>query len=298
MTPSGDGADHGWFTEASLPFASEDVRLSVRVTRSLHESRSAFNHIQVLDTPFFGRVLVLDGIVNIAADTEFIYHEMMVTLPCVRHGAPRSVLIVGGGDGGAAKHALRVATVERIVNVEVDRAVVDACTAHLPEIAGGAFADARVETVIEDGRVFLQRCRETFDVIVLDVTDPVPGGPAEELISLDFLRDVSRRLAEGGVLATHAGCVLLQPEKTKLLCATLAPLFAHVELHMATIPEFELTECAFVVCSSSPEPREEEIRGRFASLVLGEQRYLTADVFFSSKVLPPYTQELIGAIGS
>jgi spermidine synthase len=67
-------SDEGWFTEAGLPLASEDVRLSMRVTRSVYEHRSAYNHIQILDTPFFGRVLVLDGIVNIAADTEFVYH--------------------------------------------------------------------------------------------------------------------------------------------------------------------------------------------------------------------------------
>jgi len=286
--------DDGWFTEASLPFASEDVRLSIRVTRSVYDSHSAYNHIQILDTPFFGRILVLDGIVNIAADTEFVYHEMMVTLPCIRHGAPRSVLVVGGGDGGAAKQALRIATVERIVNVEIDGDVVDACKAHLPAISRGAFEDDRVETVIEDVRDFVRRCDETFDVAVLDVPDPVPGGPAEELVSPGFLRELAACLAEDGVLATHTGCFLLQPTKTRLVLEGLARLFAHSELHAAIVPEFELTEVGFVVCSSREEPSPAEIRRRFQSLLSGELRYLSDDVYFSSKVLPLATRDLIG----
>jgi len=286
--------DDGWYTEARLPFASDDVRLSFRVARSVHESRSEYNHIQILDTPFFGRILVLDGIVNIAADTEFVYHELMVTLPCVRHGSPRNVLVVGGGDGGAAKHALRVTTVERVVDVEIDREVIEACTAHLPGIADGAFDDDRVETVIEDVRAFVRRCDESFDVVVLDVTDPIEGSPAEELLSGEFLRDLSACLSDGGVLATHTGCLLLQPEKTRLVLERLARVFAHLELHTAVVPEFELTEVGFVVCSSRPEPPAAEIRRRFETLLSAESRYLTADVYFSSKSLPPFTRGLVG----
>jgi len=287
-------ADESWFTEARLPLASEDVRLSLRVTRSVYEHRSAYNHIQILETPFFGRLLALDGIVNIAADTEFVYHEMMVTLPCVRHGGPESVLVIGGGDGGAAKHALRIRTVRRVVNVEIDAAVIDACRAHLPEIGAGAFDDERVETVIDDGRDFVRRSHESFDVIVVDVPDPVPGGPAAELVSAPFFEELRGRLAAGGVLATHVGCLLLQPAKAKLVLEALAGVFPSVDLHVATVPEFELTEVGFVACTAREQPSEAEIRRRFASLVVGEQRHLTAEVYFASRVLSPYTRGLIG----
>jgi len=177
----------------------------------------------------------------------------------------------------------------------VDQEVVDACKAHLPKIGRGSFEDPRVELLIEDGRDFLRRNREEFDVIVVDVPDPVPGSPAEDLISVGFFGGLAEHLAEGGVLATHTGSLLLQPEKSKLVLETVAQVFGHVELHAAIVPEFQLTDYGFVVCSAREEPSEAEIRSRFGSLVSGEQRYLTADVYFSSQVLPPFVRDLIGS---
>ena len=287
--------NEAWFTEADLPFSPKDVKLSVRVSKIIYDAQSEFGHIQIMDTPFFGRILVIDGIINIADRTEFIYHEMMVYLPSIVHGSPKKVLIVGGGDGGAAKHALNIKTVERIVQVEVDKTVVDVCRKYMPSLAEGSLSDSRVELIIGDGMEYVAKSDNKFDVIVLDVSDPVPGGPAENLLSKKFYQDVKHCLNPGGVVLTHCGSLIFQAEKAHIIVDSLKESFKHVQMHVALIPEFELTEFGFLVCTDDPiQLNHDVVQTRFQQLVGSGWQYLSPDVYFSSKVLPPYIQQLTG----
>ncbi len=266
----------------------------MRVTETLFSGRSDYGEIKVLSTPFFGKILVIDGIIQISARTEFVYHEMMVTLPCVRHGAPRSILILGGGDGGAVKHALRIGTVERVVVVEIDPLVLDVCARHLPEVGDGCFDDPRVELTVGDGRRFVQDCRETFDVISLDLTDPTAGGPSEGLVSAAFLREAAALLSPDGVVMTHCGSIIFQSAKTRSVGEHVRSVFPHATLHLALVPEFELTEFGFLACAMRPEPPAGEVAERFRRLVTTPTRHLTPNTYAASRVLSPYLTELAG----
>jgi spermidine synthase len=287
--PAGD-----WFTEATLPYARDDVRISFRVSNRLLDRATDYARIEILDTPLLGRVLVLDGVINIASDTEFVYHEMMVTLPCLRHGEPRSLLVIGGGDGGAAKHALDITSVEKVTQVEIDAGVVDACRRYLPDVGDGALDDPRVDLIIGDGVDFVAATEERFDVVVLDVSDPVPGGPAAGLTTGEFYASVKDVLAEGGVLATHCGPLLLESRKAQQLSQELANLFEDVALHTALVPEFELTQFGFLICTDREPPTTLDIRRRYETLLRRPTGFLTTDTYFSSTVLPPYLQQLLG----
>lgn len=291
---SKNSSEDYWFTEGDLPFAQQDISISVRTTKILVDKQSEFGRIQIFDTPFFGRILVLDGIIQIANKTEFIYHEMMVTLPSISQGSPKSILIVGGGDGGAVKHALNIKSVERIVMVEIDQEVIDVCKEFIPEIADGALENKKVELIVGDGLKYVRESKEKFDVIVLDVSDPVPGGPAEALLSNAFYSDVKNLLNENGTVLTHCGSLIFQAEKTKTIVNNLENIFANVTMHQALIPEFELTIFGFLVCSDVAEPSSEEVSKRFKELLTNECQYLSPDVYGSSKVLSPYIEKLTG----
>lgn len=286
--------DNGWFVEATLPFAEQNIKLFVKTTRTLYSKKSKYGLIQIFDTSFFGRILVIDGIINIADRTEFIYHEMMVTLPAIYHGNPKNVLIVGGGDGGAAKRALMIKTVEKVTMVEIDKDVIDACQQYLPEISKGALKDKRVKVVVGDGIEFVKNTDEKFDLIVLDVSDPVPGGPAEYLLTQEFYTNVKKCLVADGVMLTHCGSLIFQAKKASLIVIELKPIFKNVIMHIALEPEFELTEFGFLVCSDKKQPIKEEVKERYNSLLITDCQYLSPEVFMSSKVIPPYIQDITG----
>ncbi|MCL5734729.1 MAG: hypothetical protein M1274_03930 [Actinobacteria bacterium] len=284
-----------WFTETVLPFAEPDVEIAFRITQTLCDEKSDFARIQIFDTPFLGRVLAIDGIINIARETEFIYHEMMVSLPAVYHGHPETVLVIGGGDGSAVKHALRVKSVERVVMVEVDSLVTQLCQLHIPELADGALEDERVAVRFADGIDYVKATTEKFDLVVLDVSDPIPGGPAENLLTPEFLRDVKKCLKHQGVVATHCGSLIFQAAKVRHVLKHLRDLFGHVTMHIALVPEFELTEFGFLVCSDADGPTISQVDDRFRELFSNDLLFLSPDFFQSSKVLSPYMTRLTGA---
>ncbi len=203
------------FTEAPLPYGRTGVAISIRIDEILHDERSDYGRIQVFATPFFGRMLVIDGIIQTTEVDEFIYHEMLVLPPSLAFGRPASLLIIGGGDGGALRQAVKVSSLHRIIAVDIDPVVTEVSRRYLPTVSGGAFADPRVQLLHADGAQYVQECNERFDVVVLDLTDPVSGGPAEALFDEPFLRQVQRVLTPGGVMAMQCGSLVFQPDEVR-----------------------------------------------------------------------------------
>jgi len=220
-----------WFDEGLYP----DIRQGFAYDALLHESRSAFQSIQVFDTPRLGRVLVLDGVVQTTERDEFVYHEMMAHVPLFGHGAARRVLIVGGGDGGILREVLRH-PVDSATMVEIDGEVVRISREFLPALSAGAFEDPRARLIVGDGAAFLAGDGEAFDAIVVDSTDPI--GPGEALFRQAFYADCRRRLAPGGVLVTQNGTPFLQPEEFAVTAAARARLFRHSGFYFAAVPTY------------------------------------------------------------
>ena len=161
-----------WFTEKH----TEHVKFSIQVDRQLYSSQSEFQRIDIFSSKEFGRFLTLDGYMMLTEKDEFIYHEMMVHVPMAVHPKVRSVLVIGGGDGGTARELIRYPAIEQIDVVEIDEEVVSACRQHLPQTACG-FDDKRVRLYYEDGLKYVRRCEDAYDLILVDSTDPFgPGG--------------------------------------------------------------------------------------------------------------------------
>ncbi|MEW6407461.1 MAG: polyamine aminopropyltransferase [Patescibacteria group bacterium] len=172
-------------------------------------TKTKYQELAILDTPRFGKVFILDGIVQFTEEDEAIYHEIITHWPIFTHPNPKNVLIIGGGDGGVLREVCKHKNIKKIYLVEIDSKVIDASKKYLPKIANGAFADKRVKVYCEDAAKFVKKTREKFDVVIMDTTDPI--GPAKSLFSAKFMQNVYKILNDKGILIRQAGSVILQP---------------------------------------------------------------------------------------
>ncbi len=178
-----------------------DYGVSFRIKRKILEERSEFQRMEIYETENSGKMLVLDGAIQFVEAWERTYHEILVHPAMLAHPNPKKVLIIGGGDGGALREALRH-PVDRAVMVEIDGKVVELVRKHVP-IDEGAFEDPRAELIIGDGIKHVLETDERYDVIVIDSTDPV--GPAVSLFSQDFYGYCRDALNDDGIVITQAG---------------------------------------------------------------------------------------------
>jgi len=177
-----------------------------RIRKKILERQTKYQKLELYETEGFGKLLVLDGTVQLVESGEESYHEPLVHPVMLAHPDPRRVLIVGGGDGGTLREVLRHKTVERVRMVEIDEEVIEISKRYL-NVARGAFEDPRADLMIGDGVEYLRKTDECFDVIIVDSTDPV--GPARLLFSEDFYRSAYEKLGERGLYVTQAGSVYL-----------------------------------------------------------------------------------------
>lgn len=278
-----------WFAEP--PVAGYQQRYRVR--QRLHAERSPIQRLEILDLESVGRALVLDGTLQTSEREEFTYHEMLVHVPLFSHPSPRRVLVIGGGDGGALRHVLLHPTVERAVEAEIDRAVVDASVAYLPGISGGSYDDPRAELRIEDGVEFLARVGEPFDVILVDSTDPV--GPAAALITDAFLERARAALAPGGLMAMQSGSPLTQPAEWYATVSVFRRTFRIARPYLGFVPIYPGILWSWVVGSEEVEP------SRFDEMTVGQRlaslseplRVYNPTLHRAAFALPTFLQRLL-----
>jgi len=224
---------------ASLLFhPGHDAVYGFEHARRLASVSSPYQHIEVWDTPQLGRLFTLDGRPMTAIGDEFIYHECMVHPAALAHPAPRTALVLGGGDGGAARQLLKHPSIERIVVAELDAEVVRMTREYLPEVHGGAFDDPRVELVIGDAAHFVAGAAATataqFDLVVFDLTPP--DSPAAGLYTPDFYIQLKRVMRPTAALSLHLGSPYFQPQRVAGLLDDLRDTFAFVRTMHTFVP--------------------------------------------------------------
>ncbi|RLG48845.1 MAG: spermidine synthase [Thermoproteota archaeon] len=288
VPPSPEGKAECWYTE----YHTADLRLSLRVERFLLTKRSKYQRIDIFDSHEMGRVLALDSKIQLTERDEFMYHEMLVHPAMLSHPDPREVLLIGGGDGGAAREILKH-PVERLVHVELDEEVVKACREFLPSLAC-SYDDPRHELVIGEGFQFLRRQPdESFDVVIVDSTDPI--GPARALFSGEFYDEVRRALRPGGVAAAQGETPFLYPDVTSGLVRVFRERFSSVRVFVSFVPSYQSGMWAFVVGSdSSLDLDRGELERRMAERRI-ETRFYNPDVHLGLSSLPNFLRELLGS---
>ncbi|MDR2591436.1 MAG: polyamine aminopropyltransferase [Chitinispirillales bacterium] len=197
------------------------------IKKTLHRAKTKYQRIELADTDEFGRVLLLDDITQVAEKNEFMYHEPMVHPALACHPNPRSILVVGGGDGGILREALKYPGVERVELAELDGGVVNFSKKYLTDVHGGCFDDPRVKVNITDGRKFTEDHPGEFDVIIMDMTDPF--GPSTMLYTKEFYRIAKRAMRDNaGVYIMHSESPVVRPVAFACIQKTLSSVFKHV----------------------------------------------------------------------
>jgi spermidine synthase len=281
-----------WFIERHR----EDTGLFMGARR-VWTYRSNFQDIAVLETETWGRVLVLDGLVQMTDRDEFIYHEMLAHVPLMTHPDPRRVLIIGGGDGGVLREVLRHPEVTRVVLCEIDPMVIEVVRRHWPE-HGAIFDDPRVQVLNEDGSQLVQATHERYDVLIVDSSDPVSY--SRSLFSPHFLAAVRRVVYPSGLYATQCMSLLYHLDFVKGFYRQLQEVFSNVALYTAPVPSYPTGWWNFAMASIELPLDPESLSFKERPIeFLRLTRYYNLEIHRSAFTLPNFwVQELQYAHGT
>lgn len=283
--------DGDWISETV--HEETGFRVSLRADRVLVSERTGMQDLQVFENGQFGRVMVLDGAIQLTTADEFVYHEMIAHVPLLAHGGVRRVLVIGGGDGGVLREVMAHGAVEAVTLVEIDRAVVDFARTHFPGVSAGAFEDPRLSLVIADGARYVAGTDARYDVIIVDSTDPV--GPSAALFTASFYRDCRRCLAPGGLVATQAGVPFVQAREFAASIGNLRAAFAGAGAFLSTVPTYVGGAMAHGLAADGWDPAAvpvDTLGTRFAAADLST-RYYTPAVHRAAFALPGYVAALL-----
>ena len=255
--------------------------------------QSPYQLIEVFDTPDLGKLMRIDGANMVAERDEFFYHENLIHPAAIAHPAPRQVLIVGGGDGGSAEEMLKDPTVESLQLCELDAVVVDIAKQHFQSVHRNVFADPRLTLQVGDGLQYLRETSARFDLIYLDLTDPI--GAAASLYTPTFYADCKRALAVGGAMTMHIGSPFSHPQRVRRSVEDLRAVFKQVAVWFVHIPLYGAT-WGFACASDALDLhtiRSEEIDARLAARKVGDRQYYEGKMHHAMLSLPPYIRSLI-----
>jgi len=190
-----------WFFEATTAVEGHMHAIG----RTIVARQTKYQFMEIMETLSYGKCLVLDGRIQSSQADEFIYHELLVQPGLLAHPEPRRAMVIGGGEGATVREILRHQTITDCLMVDIDGEVVEECKRHLPEMHRGAFDDPRTRLLHEDARAYLEKTRDRFDLIVIDLVEPLEEGPACLLFTKEFYTLVRDRLTERGVMTMQAG---------------------------------------------------------------------------------------------
>ncbi len=280
-----------WFNETLYPAWGQRFRIG----KTLASLRSAFQDILVFESETHGRVLVLDGVVQITERDEFVYQEMLAHVPLLTHGQARRVLIIGAGDGGVLRRVLQHRSVTRAVMVEIDGEVIRVAKEFLPAIAGDAWSNSRAEVIVGDGIDHVrQAAAGEYDVIIVDSTDPV--GVGEALFTDNFYSNCARALSENGLVVNQCGVPFMQWDELRETTLRRARFFPHVSVYVTAVPTYVGGLMTLGIAGKGPILQTKRSATTIAEAadragILGTTRYWTPDIHVGAFNLPPYIAE-------
>ncbi|RUM59938.1 MAG: spermidine synthase [Persephonella sp.] len=271
-----------WFTE----YWTDNVGITFRV-KDVKKFKSKFQEIALLDTLEFGKMLVLDGLIQTTEKDEFIYHEMISHPAMFLHPNPEKVLVIGGGDGGTVREVLKHKSVKEVHLCEIDEEVILVAEKYLPSISY-QLKNPKVKIFIEDGNQFLEENKNSYDIIIMDNSDPI--GASEVLFKAEFYEKVKRALKKGGIMVAQTESPILQKNYFKNAVSEIKKIFKNVGVYLAYIPTYPSGMWSFSIASEDIDifnlDRELKLEGI-------DLRYFNSDIFKSLYVLPTFVSDII-----
>lgn len=271
-----------WYTEKQ----TENTGITCKVRETLHTERTPFQDLAMIETIQFGRMLVLDGMVQTTEVDEFVYHEMITHIAMATHPNPRAVGVIGGGDGGTIREVIKHPSVERAVLIEIDGRVVEVSKQYLPSISSG-LSDPRVEVRIEDGLKHVKERKGTYDVLLVDSTEPV--GAAIGLFSPEFYRNCFEALREDGILVAQTESPFFNKDLIQRSFKAMSQSFPITRLYLAAVPTYPSGLWSFTIGSTRLDPVQADT-SRMAGL---STKYYTPELHVGAFQLPRFVADLI-----
>jgi len=269
-----------WFVEKH-----DGTAFMVRIDKKMYEG-GTFQKIEIYSTPL-GKMLVLDGKIQFTERDEMMYHEMLVHVPMMMHPLPEKVLIVGGGDGGAAREALKHRP-SKITIVEIDDLVVEKCR-EMIKIDDGALDDERVEILYEDGIEFVKNCNEHYDVVIVDGTDP--NIFSSHIASRQFYEKVSEI---SDIMVTQSQSPFFQPDYFKAIVEN-SSFLKNRRFYISYVPSYPSGLWSFMI-SGEYELNEEKIKERWRERGI-KTRHYNVEMHMAAFALPQWMKEIIDNSG-
>ena len=276
-----------WFSEFHTP----DVKHSIRVQRHLYSQKTAYQQIDIYDTPEFGRVLTLDGNVMLTERDEFIYDEMMTHVPMAVHPNIQDVLVIGAGDGGVVRELARYDTIRSIDLVEMDAQVIEACRRFLPENAC-RLDDERVHIYFDNALRFIRRKQAQYDLIIVDSNDPF--GPSEGYFTREFYGICYNALRDDGILVNQQGSPFYSHDAEAMQRShqRIVRTFPISRVYQAHIPTYAAGYWLFGFASKKYHPIDDLNKEKWLSLHL-DTKYYTVRLHTGAFFLPAFLERML-----
>lgn len=283
-----------WFIE----YTSPDEGHLHGIYTIYYSSQTKYQKMEIVECGSYGKCLVLDGKIQSSIMDEFIYHEALVHPAVLTHPDPKRVFIVGGGEGSTLREVLKHKSVEYCMMVDIDQEVVEKCKEYLPEWHQGAFDDPRIDLRFMDARKYLEETTDTYDVIIVDISEPVEEGPAYLLFTREFYEIVKERLTPEGVISLQAGTTALhQLLNFTSVNKTLSSVFTLVAPYDIPIPSFGLP-WGFTLASKGRDPRiwtPEDVDNMIAARIKGPLRFYDGITHLGLFSLPKHIRQALEA---
>ncbi len=266
------------FTERA-PYAPVEYQYDVE--EILYKGKSAYQEIMVIRNPYYGKMLILDDVVQMTERDEFFYHEMLTHVVLHAHPGPKKVIVIGGGDGGVVREVLKHKTIEKVFFVEIDEEVINISRKFFPNVSSGV-DDPRVEIKIMDGADFVARRKASdIDAVIIDSTDII--GFARSLFTPAFFTAVRNCLSDQGMFVTHTESLHFHKDMVIEIQEALKKIFPLVDLYTAAIATYPGNWWAFAIASKGVSPREvrnkRKIKARYYSTEVHQQSFMPRELY-------------------
>lgn len=281
-----------WYAEY---YTEDDVKFCVKVN-ILYEKQTPFQKLCIMENETFGKIMTLDGYIQVTEKDEFIYHDMIAHVPMAVNPAIENVLIIGGGDGGTAREIARYPGVKKIDMVEIDKEVVQVCQEYFPDLAGALNQDSRIHVMFEDGLVFVKHASDaSYDLIIVDSTDP--EGPGEGLFTSAFYEDCFRVLSEKGILINQHEGAFYESDKMYMQKAhrKIKKTFPIARVYGFNAPTYASGYWYFGFASKKLDPILDLKKEEWNALNLNT-RYYNSEIHAGSFSLPNYVKEILKSV--
>ena len=281
-----NGIQNGYYHEIT----PSGFGIAIKAGDVLFSKQSEFQKVEVFETESsLGRVLTLDDLMMTTEGDEYHYHEMIAHIPMINHKNPKSVLVIGGGDGGTVREVLKHDTVEKVVLCEIDGMVIEACKKFLPTISC-ELDNPKVEILVQDAIEYIKNKKDEFDIVLIDSTDPM--GPGEGLFTEEFYTNVKNSLKKDGIMVAQSESPFVNKSEIKKMYDLLKKVFPICSTYTSNIPTYPGGYWAWAFCSENVEPLS-YIDERRCENITKTCKIYNKNYHLARFALPNYLKELL-----